>query len=94
MARNAIHPSEHLAEQIQAFEISAAEPAPRLGVPMNRMTVILNGQRAVTGHTALRLGHSFGNSPQFWMALQSLYDLRKTAERAGDAIRALPSLAC
>jgi antitoxin HigA-1 len=73
--------------------MSAAELGRRLGVPTNRITAILNGQRAVTGDTALRLGHFFGNSPQFWLNLQSLFEVRVAQEKAGDAIKALPTLA-
>lgn len=93
MGRNAIHPGEHLAEQLEALEMSAAELGRQLGVPTNRITAILNGQRAITGDTALRMGHFFGNSPQFWLNLQALYDLRVAMQRAGDAISALPTLA-
>ena len=76
MARPAIHPGEQLAEELKALDMSAAELARRLKVPTNRVTGILNGQRAITGDTALRLGHFFGTSPEFWLNLQSLYELR------------------
>jgi addiction module HigA family antidote len=72
--------------------MSAAELARRLNVPTNRATGILNGQRSVTGDTALRLAHFFGTSPEFWLNLQSLYDLRVAQKTAGKAIRALPKL--
>jgi antitoxin HigA-1 len=58
--------------------------ARKLDVPTNRVTAILNGQRAITGDTALRLAHFFGTSAEFWLNLQSLYELRvaqKHAER-------------
>jgi antitoxin HigA-1 len=74
----AIHPGEHLVEELEALGMSAAELARKLKVPTNRIAGILNGQRAITGDTALRLGHFFGTSPQFWLNLQSLYDLRMT----------------
>jgi addiction module HigA family antidote len=92
MGRSAIHPGEHLAEQLEALGLSAAELARRLGVPPNRVTGILNGQRAITGDTALRLGHFFGNSPQFWLNLQAIYDLRTAEEKVGPAIKSLPTL--
>ena len=92
MARTPIHPGEHLAEQLNALDMSAAELARRLAVPTNRVTAILNGQRAVTGDSALRLGHFFGNSPQFWLNLQAIYDLRVAANRAGAEIAELPTL--
>jgi addiction module HigA family antidote len=93
MGRSAIHPGEHLAEQLDELNMSAAELARQLNVPTNRITEILNGQRAITGDTALRLGHFFGNSPEFWMNLQKLYELRKAEQKAGKAISALPTLA-
>ena len=92
MARLAIHPGEHLAEELKALDMSAAELARQLEVPTNRVTGILNGQRAITGDTALRLGHFFGTSPEFWLNLQSLYELRMAEQRAGKTIKALPRL--
>jgi antitoxin HigA-1 len=92
MAITAIHPGEHLAEELDALGMSAAELARQLKVPTNRVTGILNGQRAVTGDTALRLGHFFGTSAEFWLNLQSLYDLRLAEQKAGKSIRILPTL--
>src|SRR3990172_41939 len=92
MARVAIHPGDQLAEELRALEMSAAELARRLRVPTNRVTGILNGQRAITGDTALRLAHFFGTSPEFWLNLQSLYELRLAERRAGRAIKKLPRL--
>jgi addiction module HigA family antidote len=92
MTITAIHPGEHLAEELDALGMSAAELARRLKVPTNRITGILNGQRAITGDTALRLGHFFGTSPQFWLNLQSLYELRLAEQKAGKSIKVLPTL--
>ena len=92
MRRSAIHPGEHLAEQLQALGMSAAELARKLKVPTNRITEILNGQRNVTGDTALRLGHFFRTSPEFWLNLQKLYELRLAKQKSGEMIRALPRL--
>ena len=72
----AIHPGEHLDEELQTLAMSAAELARNLGVPTNRITQILNGQRAITGDTALRLAHFFATSPEFWPNLQNLHDNR------------------
>jgi addiction module HigA family antidote len=88
----AIHPGEHLAEELHEIGMSAAELARKLDVPTNRITGILNGQRGVTGDTALRLGHFFGMSPEFWLNLQSLYELRVAQKKAGKAIHELPKL--
>jgi addiction module HigA family antidote len=92
MASRAIHPGEHLAEELEALDMSAAELARRLRVPTNRVTAIMNGQRAISGDTALRLAHFFGTSPQFWLNLQSLYEIRLAEEKSGKAIKKLPSL--
>ena len=72
---------------------SVAELARRIEVPVNRITQILNGQRAVTGDTALRLGRFFGTSGEFWLNLQKLYELRLAERDHGDEIGRLPSLA-
>jgi addiction module HigA family antidote len=92
MALTAIHPGEHLAEELRALEMSAAELARKIHVPTNRITQILNGTRAITGDTALRLAHFFGTSAQFWMNLQSLYELRLAQEETGKSIKSLPTL--
>jgi addiction module HigA family antidote len=93
MGRTAIHPGEHLAEELEELGMSAAELARQLKVPTNRITSILNRQRAVTGDTALRLGHFFGTSAEFWMNLQKLYELRLAEEKSGETIKELPTLA-
>ena len=92
MPLKAIHPGEHLAEELEELGMSASELARQLKVPTNRITAILNGQRAITGDTALRLGHFFGMSPQFWLNLQTLYDLRIAEQKAGKSIKILPTL--
>ena len=92
MAVNAIHPGEHLREELKELGISAAELARKLDVPTNRVTAILNGQRAITGDTALRLGHFFRTSPEFWLNLQSLYELRVAQKKIGKSIKTLPRL--
>jgi addiction module HigA family antidote len=90
VAAIAIHPGEHLAEELNALDMSAAELARNLDVATNRVTQILNGQRAITGDTALRLAHYFGTTPEFWLNLQSLYDLRVARQKSASAIRKLP----
>jgi len=92
MALNAIHPGEHLAEELKELNMSAAALARQLEVPTNRITGILNGERAITGDTALRLAHFFGTTAEFWLNLQSLYELRLAQQKAGKSIRALPTL--
>src|SRR5450432_1290106 len=91
MRRTAIHPGEHLAEELQVLGISAAALGRQLKVPTNRVTEILNGQRAITGDTALRLAHFFGTSTQFWLNLQGLYELR--VAQMGNPLKAFPRYA-
>ena len=88
MPPQVIHPGEHLAEQLEVLKMSAAELARQLKVPTNRITHILNGQRAITGDTALRLGHFFGTSAEFWLNLQKLYELRVAERKRGADIKA------
>jgi|SRR3984885_9532344 addiction module HigA family antidote len=92
MALTAIHPGEHLAEELRELGMSAAELARKLDVPTNRVTGILHGQRAITGDTALRLAHFFGTSAEFWLNLQSLYELRLARRKIGKSIKGLPTL--
>jgi len=87
-----IHPGEHLAEELSVLGMSAAELARRLDVPTNRITEILNGRRAITGDTALRLAHFFGTPAQFWLNLQSLYEIPFAQRKSGKSIKALPTL--
>ncbi len=83
--RTAIHPGEHLAEELTAIGMSAAE----LG---RKITEIINGGRAITGDTALRLAHVFGTSADLWLNLQKLYELRVAEARVGAEIATLPVL--
>jgi addiction module HigA family antidote len=92
MPITAIHPGEHLAEELRELRMSAAELARQLKVPTNRITEILNGQRGITGDTALRLAHFFGTSAEFWLNLQNLYDIRLAQRKSGESIKALPTL--
>lgn len=93
MTRPAIHPGEILAEELAEIAVSPSELARQLRVPPNRITQILHGRRAVTGDTALRLGHWFGTSPQFWLNLQSAYDIRVAQKIVGAEVRRLPKRA-
>ncbi len=67
MPRPPIHPGEILAEELEEIGVTPTELSRQLAVPPNRITQIINGKRSITGDTALRLGHWFGISPQFWL---------------------------
>jgi addiction module HigA family antidote len=90
MARTAIHPGEHLADELKVLGLSAAALSRDIDVPVNRITGIINGQRSITADTALRLAHWFGTSPEFWLNLQNLYELRRTREQVGPEVEKLP----
>ncbi len=93
MARTPIHPGEHLGEELKQLGISAAELARQIAVPTNRVTGIINGQRAISADTALRLGHWFGTSAEFWLNLQKMYELRAAEREVGSKIARLPRAA-
>jgi addiction module HigA family antidote len=86
----AVHPGEVLEDELGELGISATELARQIDVPPNRISQIIAGKRAVTGDTALRLGHWFGCEPQFWLNLQGAYDIRAAEEKAGKEIARLP----
>ncbi|MBR0774110.1 HigA family addiction module antidote protein [Bradyrhizobium diazoefficiens] len=82
------HPGEILNEEfLKPLGMSARALAQALHVPSNRITAIVNGQRAVTGDTALRLAHYFGTSAEMWINLQAMHDLSRANAEAGAAIR-------
>lgn len=82
-----VHPGEILKDELDYLEMSARAFAQALNVPPNRITRVLNGQRAITADTALRLARYFeGTTPKFWLGLQTRYDLA-VAERDGLAAK-------
>ena len=91
MTRPPIHPGAILADELAELQVSPTELARQIAVPANRISQIIQGKRSITGDTALRLGHWFRTSAQFWLNLQTAYDLRVAAEDAGDAIARLPT---
>jgi addiction module HigA family antidote len=90
MSRPAIHPGEVLADELAELDITPTELSRQIRVPPNRISQIIHGRRGITGDTALRLGHWFGTNPQFWLNLQSSYDLRRAEEQAGQEVAKLP----
>ena len=91
MARTPIHPGKVLTEELDELGVSPTELSRQIRVPANRVSQIINGKHAITGDTALRLGHWFGTNPQFWMNLQTLYHVRLAELQAGSEIRNLPT---
>jgi len=91
MARTPIHPGEILADELAELGVTPTELSRQIAVPPNRITQIVQGKRAITGDTALRLGHWFQTSGQFWLNLQTAYDLDLAAVQVGEDIERLPT---
>lgn len=87
MARDPIHPGKFLADELAELNMSATELAHTLHVPPNRIYQILNGKRAMTADTALRLSQWLGTSAELWMNLQKLYELRIAEQQIGEEIK-------
>ena len=93
MLRRAVHPGRILKEELAEIGVTPTEFARQIDVPANRVSQIINGRRAITGDTALRLGHWFGVEPEFWLNLQAHFDLVCADRETGDTIRLLPTRA-
>jgi len=91
MFMRAVHPGEVLKDELEELGITPTEFARQIEVPPNRVSQIIGGKRAVTGDTALRFGHWFGTDPQFWLNLQTQFDLAVADKETGDTIRHLPT---
>ena len=91
MFRRAVHPGEVLKDELEELGMTATEFARQIAVPANRVSQLIAGKRSVTGDTALRFGHWFGVEPQFWLNLQTQYDLVMADKKTGAAIRHLPT---
>jgi antitoxin HigA-1 len=89
MLQRAVHPGEILKDELGELGVTPTELARQLDVPANRIGQIIAGKRAITGDTALRLGHWFGTDPQFWLNLQAQHDLALADRQSGEAIRKL-----
>ena len=87
MTRDPIHPGMFLADELTELGLSATAVADTLRVPPNRIYQILNGKRALTADTALRLSQWLGTSADFWMNLQKLYELRLAEQQSGEEIK-------
>lgn len=91
--KRAVHPGEVLRGELEEVGLSQAAFARQIRVPPNRVSQIVAGKRAISGDTALRLGHWFGVEPQFWMNLQAQFDLAAADEAVGEDVRELPTAA-
>jgi addiction module HigA family antidote len=78
-----IHPGEILKDELMEIGMSANAFAHELHVPANRITAIINGNRSITADTALRISRFFGTTPEFWLNLQSAYDLKIVKQMVG-----------
>ena len=77
------HPGRLLKRELVARKLSANRLSLDIGVPSGRITDILNARRSITADTAVRLGRYFGNSAQFWLDLQSQYDIAVVERKKG-----------
>lgn len=93
MPKRAQHPGEVLKQKLARLGVAPSSLAQQIAVPPNRISQIIAGKRSITGDTALRFGHRFGVSPEYWMTLQSKYDLDLAMQGTGEAIGKLPTAA-
>ena len=90
--KRAVHPGEVLKGELAEFGVTPTEFARQIDVPANRISQIIAGKRSVTADTALRLGHWFGVDAEFWLNVQSQFDLVSADRLVGAAIRELPTV--
>jgi len=91
MFMRAIHPGTVLKDELEEVGITPTEFSRQIDVPANRVSQIIAGKRSITGDTALRFGHWFGTDPQFWLNLQTQFELVLASTETGTAIRSLPT---
>ena len=91
MLKRVVHAGEILKDELEELSVTPTEFARQIAVPPNRVSQIIAGKRSITGDTALRFGHWFGMAPQFWLNLQSQFDLAAADRRVGSAVRTLPT---
>jgi addiction module HigA family antidote len=83
-----IHPGRFLRDELEALGISARKFAEHIQVPHNAVTGIMNGQRSISAQMAIRLGQAFSTTPQYWLNLQSIYDLKRArADMPAEALQ-------
>lgn len=93
MFMRAVHPGVILKDELEELGVTPTEFARQIEVPANRVSQIIAGKRSITGDTALRFGHWFGMEPQFWLNLQSQFELALADKETGETIRHLPTRA-
>ena len=91
MLKRAVHPGVILRDELAELGVTQSTFARQIEVPPNRVSQIIAGKRSVTGDTALRFGHWFGVDPQFWLNLQTQFDLAAADKKIGAAVRELPT---
>lgn len=91
MFLRAVHPGQVLKDELEELGITPTEFSRQISVPPNRVSQIIAGKRAISGDTALRLGHWFGTDPQFWLNLQAQFDLAQADKETGAVVRHLPT---
>ena len=91
MFKRVVHPGEILKDELEELGVTPTAFARQIEVPPNRVSQIIAGKRSITGDTALRFGHWFGVEPQFWMNLQTQFDLVAAEQNVGEAVRGLPT---
>ena len=87
MTREAIHPGEFLADELEEIAMTRTELARQIDVPANRISQLIHGKRDLTADTALRLGRFFGTGPELWLNLQKTYELDKARTELGIKIQ-------
>ena len=93
MLVRAMHPGVILRDELAELGVAPTAFARQINVPANRISQIIAGKRSITGDTALRFGHWFGVEPQFWMNLQTQFDLANAEKTVGVEVRELPTAA-
>ena len=93
MFRRVVHPGDILKDELTEANITPTAFAREIDVPPNRISQIIARKRSISGDTALRLGHWFGVEPQFWLNLQSQYDIALAEQQWGAKVRELPTAA-
>jgi antitoxin HigA-1 len=88
-----VHPGIFLREELDALGLSARRFAEHIRVPHNAVTAIMKGDRSITAQMAIRLGKAFGTTPQYWLNLQTIYDLKRAQEEVAAEVAGIEAYA-